>query len=454
MKIVIAGAGKVGLTLVKNLTMSEHEITIIDPKESNIRKAMELYDCIGLVGNACIQSDLIDAGIENADVIIASTSDDETNMLICLMAHKNSHCKTIARIREPKYYDQVSYLREELNISMSINPEKVCANEIVRLMRYNSTLSSESFLRGRVYLQKISVDELSPIVNVKLKDIKIDAKILICIIERGNEIIIPNGDDIILPGDKISFLTDDKETINLFKKLNLDYKSAKSVMIVGYSMITYYLIEKIQEINPSCAIKVIEEDKAKCDLICENFPKVSVICGKGNDKNLLLSEGLDDTDAFISLTGIDEQNIIMSLNASKHVKGKVISKINSLELIEDLKEIEVGSVVNPEITAANVIDLAIRGMSNSRGSNIEALYKLCNGEVEGLEFIVKNEPRLLNTTFRDMRIKKGIVIACIYRQGKVIIPKGNDEFKRGDRAVIISKQHIIEELVDILDNEH
>lgn len=456
MKIIVAGVGKVGRSLVENLAKADHEITVIDPSHEVVKKTVDSLTCVGIVGNVCVQSDLIEAGIENADILITCTNDDETNMLACLMAHKYSKCKTIARIRDPKYYDQISYLREELNISMSINPEKVCANEIVRLMRYNSTISSESFLRGRVYLQKISIDELSPLCDMQLKNVasKLDANMLICIIERGEEIIIPNGFDVIKAGDKISFLTEDKDVIKLFKKLGLDYKSSKSIMIVGYGMIAYYLIDKIQEINPGCLIKVIEEDKEKCDKICEDFPKVSVIKGSGTDKDLLLSEGIDDIDAFISLTGIDEENMILSLNAKKHVKGKVIAKVNSLELLDDLKDIDMGSIVNPEVTAANVIDLAVRGMANKRGSNIESLYKICGGKVEALEYIVKNEPRLLNKKLKDMKIKKGILIACIYRNGKVIIPYGNDEFNYNDRVVIISKEHIIEEMVDILEDEH
>lgn len=453
MKIIVAGAGKVGKSLVANLSKADHEITVIDPNQEVVQKTVDSLACVGIVGNVCVQSNLIEAGIENADILIACTNDDETNMLACLMAHKYSKCKTIARIREPKYYDQITYLREELNISMSINPEKVCANEIIRLMRYNSALSSDSFLRGRVYLQKISIDELSPLCNMKLKDVssKLEANMLVCIIERGDEVIIPNGFDVILPGDKISFLTEDKEIIKLFKKLGLDYKSSKSIMIVGYGMTAYYLIEKIKEINPGCLIKVIEEEKEKCDKICEDFPNVSVIKGSGTDKDLLISEGIDDTDAFISLTGLDEENIVLSLNAKKRVKGKVVAKVNNLELLEDLKDIDMGSIVNPEMTAANVIDLAVRGMVNSRGSNIESLYKLCGGKVEALEYIVKNEPRLLNAKIKDMKIKKGIIIACIYRDGKVIIPKGNDELKYNDRVVIVSKEHIIEELVDILE---
>lgn len=453
MKIIIVGCGKVGYTLAKTLTEEKHNVIVIDKEKARVDIIQNDIDCMGVVGNGAIQSVLFEAEVDKADFVIAVTSSDEINILTCMIARKSSKCRTIARIRNPEYAKQIEYIMKELDISTTINPEQAAAREITRIIRYSNSISSDSFFKGRLNLLKVKIPDDSKVIGHKLNTVSsiLNCSVLICVIERGDEIIIPSGDSTVEKDDKIFFVADHDNVLKFFKEIGYEYKPINSVMIIGAGRITKYLIEILTRNNAKCNIKVIEKDIKACEELVNDFPNVSVINADGTDKNVLKKEGMYDVDAFIALTGIDEENIILSLFANISDKTKVITKINHLNFIDTLKDIHLDSVVNPERIAANMIVSYVRASDNTNDSNIETLYSLCNDRVEGIGFKVKSKSKATNVKFKDMRLKNNVLIAGIFRKGNVIWPNGNDEIMVGDSVVVITKDKKLIDIVDILE---
>lgn len=452
MKIIIVGCGKVGSTLAKTLTTEKHNIIAIDKDEEVVNKVTSLIDCMGVVGNGAFQTVLLEAGVDSADALIACTSSDEINILTCLIARKTSNCRTIARIRNVEYAKQINYIMSELDISTTINPDLATANEITRMLRYPSSLSSDSFFKGRLNLLKVVVPEDSKLIGCKLQNISKIAKcnVLICIIERDGEIFVPDGNAEIKSGDKICFVADHPNAIDFFKCIGYPYKQLKSFIIIGGGRITRYLIDSLLSYNYNFKIKVIDIDKKICEELADLYPNISIVCADATDKNMLIKEGLYDVDAFITLTGIDEENIILSFFAKSNEKTKVITKINHLNFVDSLKEIDVGNIVNPERIASTMLVSYLRALGNDKGSNIEALYKLDDDRIEALSFKIKKESKVINIPLKELHIKNNILIAGIYRRGQVIIPNGNDQFMERDSVVIITIGHKINEISEIV----
>lgn len=450
MNIIIVGIGKIGFNLARNLSQEGHSITAIDIDKNVVNQVVDEIDCLGIVGNAVVKSVLVDANIENADILIACTASDEINMLTCLLANKFKKLKTIARIRDPEYTTEINYLKEQLKLSYTINPELAASNEINRVMRYSSAISSESFIRNKVNLLKVQVEEGSPLCGVKLYDIqyKFDCKLVLCIIERNDDIIIPSGNDEIQVNDKISFVADHDNAIDFFKHAGFDYSPIKSVMIIGGGKISYYLIKILQN---NCSIKIIDSDKKVCEELLETFPGISVVHADGSDKRILLQEGIENVDAFLSLTGIDEENIILSLFAKKMGDNKIFTKINRTNFSEVMKELDMGTIINPEIICSNIITKQVRSYESTKGSNIEKFYKLCDDKVEALEFYISEESNVTNIKLKDLKFKKDTLIACISRNNKIIIPNGNDELIKNDSVVVITKNDMLNDITKIIE---
>lgn len=452
MNIIIIGCGKVGSTIAKSLFSEKHNITVIDKDEAKVNNVTTNVDCMGIVGSGAIQSVLLEAKVDTCDFLIACTNSDEINILTCLMARKCSECRTIARIRNPEYSSQIDYIMNELDISMTINPELATANEISRIIRYSSSLSSDSFFKGRLNLLRVEVPDESNVIGCKLFEIskKFNCNVLVCVIERNGEVFVPSGYDTLEKGDKICFVSDHANAIQFFNVLGYKYKPLKSFIIVGASKIARYLINNLIKNNSDCNIKLIDIDKKVCDEFASEYTNISVVCADAADKNMLIKEGLNDVDAFITLTGIDEENIILSLLAKHNKNAKVITKINHLNFIDSLNELDVGSIVNPERVAANLVVSNIRASSNSKGTNVSGLYRIYDEKVEALSFKIKAESNITNIELRNLKIKKNIIIAGIYRKGEVIIPNGYDMIKVKDSVVVISKDQKLNDLTDIL----
>lgn len=450
MNIIIVGVGKIGYNLAKNLSQEGHSITAIDIDKKAVNQVVDEIDCLGIVGNAVVKSVLDDANIETTDILIACTASDEINMLTCLLANKFKNLKTIARIRDPEYTTEINYLKEQLKLSYTINPELATSNEINRVMRYSSAISSESFIRNKVNLLKVQVKDGSPLCGIKLYNIqeKFDCKLVICIIERNDEIIIPSGNDEIQVNDKISFVADHDNAINFFKHAGFDYSPIKSVMIIGGGKISYYLIRALQN---NCSVKIIDSDIKVCEDLLETFPSISVVHADGSDKRILLQEGIENVDAFLSLTGIDEENIVLSLFAKKMGDSKIFTKINRTNFSEVMKELDMGTIINPEIICSNIITKQVRSFESTKGSNIEKFYKLCDDKVEALEFFINEDSNITNIKLKDLKFKANTLIACISRNNKIIIPNGNDELKKNDSVVVITKNDLLTDITKIVE---
>ena len=455
MNIIVVGCGKVGLNLADQLNKEGHNITIIDNDEKELRHAVDFLDVMGIHGNGAMPQTLREAGINDADVLIAATNQDEVNMLCCLFAKKEGHCSTIARIRDPQYTTEIKYLRDELNLAMVINPEMAAAREIERLLRFPSAIKIDSFSRGRLDLIRAKVPENSKLVGIPFYSLKneIGLDVLVCCIERGEDVLIPKGSDCFMAGDEISFIASPKDITDFFLKLGLEYTPVRDCMIVGGGRVSYYIAKYCKERHLKLKLKIIETNRERCEFLAEEFPECSIINGNGIDQELLKREGIETTDAFCSLTGFDEENIMLSLYAGKLSDTRLVTKVNRISFENVIREMNLGSVIYPKQIIADSIVRYVRALENSKGSNVETLYKIADGRAEAMEFRVLNDPDLINRSFSDMNFKDGVLICGIIRNHKVITPNGSDMMKVGDRVIVVTKNTGYNDLRDILEEK-
>ncbi len=452
MNIIVVGCGKVGLTLADQLNHEGHNITIIDSNEKVLRHAVEALDVMGIQGNGAMLKTQSEAGVKDADVLIATTDSDEINMLCCLIAKKEGNCATIARIRDPQYTDEVVYLRDELNLALVINPEMAAAKEVERLLRFPSAMKIDSFSRGRLDLIRTRIPEKSRLCGLKLYELpKIcHVEVLICTIQRAGEVMIPSGNDEIRAGDEISFIAKPNQVMQFFSNVGIDYVPIKSCMIVGGGKVSYYIAKYIQETKLNIKLKIIELNKDRCEYLASEFPKVTIINGDGADQQLLKREGIENIDAFCSLTGFDEENIMLSLYAGKLSKARLVTKINRIAFEDVTKDMNLGSVIYPKQIVADLIVQYVRALKNSEGSNVETLYKIADGRAEALEFKVGSDPELINKTFAEMKLKPHVLVGAIIRDHRIITPRGADFLLPGDRVIIVTTNTGFNDLNDIL----
>jgi trk system potassium uptake protein TrkA len=451
MKIIIVGLGKVGRSLAQELSGEDNDITVIDKKEDVVDEIASQYDLMGIVGNGAMYSTQMEAGIEAADLLIAVTASDELNLLCCLIAKKAGNCHTIARVRNPEYSTELGFIKEELGLAMVINPEHAAAAEISNILKFPSALEVNTFAKGRVELLKFRVPEESPLNGMQLSKLngRIRGNTLICAVERGDEIIIPNGATMLQARDLVSIVGATGDTNDFFKQAGVVTNQVKSIMIVGGGAIAYYLAKML--LNSGIRVKLVEKDRERCEELCELLPKATIVYGDGSDKVLLQEEGLARYESFAALTNIDEENILLSLFARKTGARKIITKINRIAFDEVVKELDLDTVIHPkDITTAHIVRY-VRSMKNSLGSNVETLHKIIDGKAEALEFLIRDNSKATGKMLQEMRIKKGILVASIYRKGKVIIPRGSDQLKVGDSVIIITREKGLNALEDILE---
>jgi len=451
MKIIIVGCGKVGAALAEQLDKEGHEITVIDTKASAIQNVSNTLDVLGIVGNGASYSTQLEAGIEDADLLIAVTDSDELNLLCCLIAKKAGNCQTIARVRNPQYNSELDFIKKELGMSMIINPELETAKDIIRLTRLPSASKIDVFAKGKVELLKIQIPDGSVLDNMQIMNIpaKLHCNVLVCAVERADKVFIPSGSFVLQAKDKISFVATPKNALDFFNKIGISTSIVKNVMIVGGGNIAVYLTERFIEMGVK--VKIIEQLFERCEQLSERFPGALIINANASDNNVLIEEGIKDMDAFISLTNLDEENILLSLYARKNSKAKVFTKITRLTYDEIVSNMDLGIIVKPKLITADRIIQHARAMQNPKGSNVETLYKIVDGKAEALEFHVSSNSKLLDIPLYKLKLKKNLLICCIYRNNKIIIPNGQVFLKEGDSVVIVTTNTGLDDLDDILD---
>lgn len=451
MKIIIVGCGKVGTTLAEQLNRENHDITLIDINDDAIQNISDSADVMGVTGNGAVYQVQMEAGIQDADLLIATTNSDELNMLCCLIAKKAGNCHTIARIRNPEYSSEIRYIREELNLSLAINPELAAAREIARLLRFPSAIKIEPFAKGRIELLKFLIPDHSPLDELKVMDVvnRLKSNVLICVVERENDVVIPDGNFVMKKGDKISFIASHQDSADFFKKAGVENNTVKSAMFVGGGKLTHYLCNLLADTK--IKIKIIERDEERCRRLSELLPKAMIIHGDGTDEQLLLEEGICQTEAFASLTGFDEENIMLSLYASSQSSAKLITKVNKIAFENVINSLNVGSLIQPKMLTAELILQYVRAMQNSMGSsNIETLYKIAADKAEALEFRVKEGSPVLGIPLEKLKLRDNLLVACINRGGTIITPRGKDTVEAGDTVIIVTTHTGLNDLTDIL----
>lgn len=451
MNIIIVGCGKVGQTLAEQLNEEGNNITVIDLDTKALKTVTNNSDVMGIVGNGATYAVQKEAGIERADLLVAVTDSDELNLLCCMVAKKAGNCHTIARIRDPEYSNETSFLKNEFGLAMVINPEYAAAAEIARVLRFPSAIKIDTFGKGRVELLKFKLPENSPLVNLTVREITtvLNCDVLICTVERDNEVFIAKGDFTFEEKDIISLIATPQNASDFFKKIKHRLHSVKDVMIVGGGKITQYLAEMLLE-RSGVSVKIIEEDPKICENLCAQMPELTVINGDPVERSILLEEGIENASAFVALTEQDEENILLSLFAKNVGKGKLVTKIARTDFDEVIQPLDLDSVIIPKNITADMILQYVRSKKNSIGSNVETLYNIIKGQVEAAEFAVKEESEITGIPLMKLAFKENVLIASILRDKKVIIPRGHDTILPGDNVIVVSKHLALHDITDIL----
>lgn len=450
MKIIVVGCGKVGYTIVEQLSNEGHDITVVDKNKSRLTGALGGIDVMSYVGDGTSYTTLVNAGIEDTDLLIAVMDSDETNLLCCVIAKKAGHCKTIARVRNPVYSSEIDFLKRELDISMVFNPELASAGEIGRIFKFPYAMKIDVFSSERVELVHFRIKLDSKLSNLRVADIRAKYKcnVLVCMVTRKDEVMIPGGDFILEENDIVGIVATPENINQFFQMFGVGTKKARDVIIVGGGRIGYYLATILQ--HSGIHVRLIEQSRERCDTLCELLPEADIICGDGTDRKLLLEEGLTRTDGFAALTSIDEENILLSLFAKDKVLSKTVTKINRINFDEVIDQLNLDAIVNPNKISTDIIVQYVRSLQYTMGSNIETFRKLGAGKAEALEFLVKSDSPVVGIPLSKLRIKKDILLCCIGRKGKVIIPGGNDTIEVGDNVIIVHANAGVNDISDII----
>lgn len=452
MKIIIVGCGKVGRALADQLSREDNDICVVDLERERMEGLVSQNDVMGICGNGSDYTVLMEAGIAKADLLIAVTGSDVLNLLCCVIAQKAGRCKVIARVRNPIYQQESQFFKRELGLTMIINPELLAAREMFHILRFPNASEVDFFSQGQAEMIRYRIPKDSMLDNLTLREIsaRINDEILIGAVERENEVLIPNGDTVIKSGDHISILATRKSAVAFFRAIKASASPVKNTMIVGGGQIAVYLARMLYK--SGIGVKIIERDRSRCEEITELVPEITVVHGDGSDRELLKEERIEKMDAFVALTNFDEENILLSLFAKKYVKRKVVAKINRFRLNEVIYNLDLDSVVYPKHLTAERLLQYVRAKKNSIGSNIQTLYRLCEDRVEVLEFIIKENSALTAAPIFQLRLKSDILIGCINRAGKSIIPKGQDQIQTGDSIIIVTTRLGLKDALDILEH--
>lgn len=453
MKIIIGGCGNIGENLIANFVNEGHDAVVLDSSPQVIAEITNVYDVMGVCGNAADYETLESAGIRQADLFIAAAGSDELNMLSCFLAKRMGVPYTIARIRNPEYNDaSLGFVKNELGLAMSINPEALAARELFDILMLPSAAKIETFSGRALEIVQLKIKEDSPLNNITLKDLrmKYKAKVLVCTVQRDDEVYIPGGDFLLMAGDKIGITASPAEIENFLRHVGLMKKKARKVMILGGNRTVYYLAKML--IAGGTSVKIVEADPTLASELSETLPEAVIINGDYSHHELLLEEGIESADAVVTLTDNDETNILLSIYAETQKVPKVITQVNRDEMQRMARKLGLDTVISPKKVIANVLVQYARALANSIGSsNIETLYKLMDGKAEALEFNVRQASKVTDIPLKDLHLKSNILIAGIIRGRKTIVPGGMDMIQVGDKVIVMTSGYRLSDLSDIIE---
>ena len=449
MKIIIVGGGKVGETLVANLCSEGHDITVIDRSDKVVDQLCDRYDVMGYSGNGASYTVLEEADIEHADLVIAVTGHDELNLFVCLLARKAGNCQTIARVHNPEYNRAVNFIKDELGLALVINQEFAAAQETARVLRFPSAIEINAFAKGKVELLHFRIPQGSILNGMNLFEMheKLNCDVLVCTLERDSSMIIPQGNTVLKTGDVISIVAALEEQEKFFTKIGLETHSVRNAMIIGGGDVALYLGRML--LNSGIQVKIIEKNLARCEELAELLPRATIIHGDGSDKELLEEEGIRNTEGVVCMTGIDEENVVLSLFAKTCGVRKIITKVNRVAFEEVFESLNLDTMISPKNITAELIVQYVRAMQNSFGSNIETLHRIMDDQAEALEFMIRDNFSKADIPLSRLSLKPGVLVAAIYRNGRFIVPRGADVIKRGDTVLIITTLKGVNDISDV-----
>ncbi|WP_028274340.1 Trk system potassium transporter TrkA [Atopococcus tabaci] len=449
MNIVIAGGGKVGEVLCRELSIEGNDIVLIEKKPDRLERIINKNDITGLAGNGANYDNLVEAGVQNCDIFIAVTPEDEVNIIAAIIAKKLGAAYTIARVRNPEYAGHMNFVRESLGISLMINPEMEAAKDISKVIRFPEALSVEQFVNGKVSIVEVEVKSRGRLADTSLWQFRQEyGDVLVCAVARNNETFIPSGDTVLRENDRIFVTGSRKDLTRFYRKSGYKEEKIRSALIVGGGRVAYYLIRMLSELK--IELKVIEINHEKAQRLSEAFPRTVIIEGDGTDQEFLKEERVDQYDSVVSLTGVDEENILISLYAASLGTKKVITKVSRTDLLRILGNVGLQSIITPKRIIASEIIRFVRSLGNTRGSNVEALFRIADNEVEALQFHVKSESKVVGVPLKRLETKQNLLVAYIIRRHKLIFPSGDDSIRAGDRVIVVTTHKTFDDIDDIL----
>jgi len=453
MKIIVVGCGKVGAALTAQLAREHHDISVIDVDSRVLMDISNNYDVMGVIGNGASRAVQMEAGVAGADLLVAATDSDELNLLCCLIAKKAGGCNTVARVRNPVYTGEIDFIKEELGLSLTVNPEFAAATEAARVLRFPSAVQIETFAKGKVEIIKVRIPEKSVLDGCPLSQIhkRTGTDVLICTVERGEggkHVEIPNGSFVLAAGDVISIVASKQNTRDFVNRIGLKSRRVRDCMIIGGGKIAFYLAQQL--LDSGIRVKIIEKNRERCEVLSDLLPKATIIHADGANQDILMEEGIRECESFVTLTGMDEENLFLSMFAQNASNAKVITKVDRMDFDEIIKRLDLGTLLHPKnITADNILRY-VRALSNSIGSNVESLYKIIDDKVEALEFLIQKDSPVVGIPLSELKVKPNVLVACISRGGRIIIPNGNTSIHVGDSVVVVTSHLGFGDIEDIL----
>lgn len=438
MNIIIAGAGKVGKALARQLTAEGHNLTIIDQDSGVLESQVVRYDTMGVYGNCASRTVLLEAGVENADLLITTTNADEVNLLSCMTAHGiNPKIHTIARIRNPEYSHQVMTMRDTFHLSLAVNPERQTAQEIERLLKFPGFLRRESFAKGRAQIVELRIDSKSKLRDVALKDMNgiVKCRVLVCAVLRDGTAVTPSGNFVLQEGDRVFVTAPTADLAVLLKNLGIVTRRVRRVLLCGGGRVSFYLAGLLEK--DGISVQILEKDRARCEELVAVLPNTDVICGDCSNQSTLEDQGIDECDATVALTGLDETNMIISLYSANRGVAQTITKLSREESVRIADAMGLGSVISPKELCSDIIVRYVRAMQNQTGAAV-SVHTIADGQVEAVEFVVDETTRNCNVPLKNMNTKSDVLIASITHEAKTVIPNGDSLFVPGDRVVVVS----------------